>query len=58
MWREIETVRDRILRGIGTDEALIPEHMPRCGTWRKPLRVDEVNQMAQTPEVRQRPGRP
>lgn len=26
--------------------------------WRKPLSFDEVNQMAQTPEVRGRPGRP
>lgn len=26
--------------------------------YRKPLRVDEVNQMAPTPEVRQRAGRP
>jgi hypothetical protein len=25
--------------------------------WRKPLRVDEVNMMAPTPEVRERPGR-
>lgn len=26
--------------------------------WRKPLRVDEVNQLAPTPEVNARPGRP
>lgn len=26
--------------------------------WRKPLAIEEVNRMAQTPEVRARPGRP
>ena len=26
--------------------------------WRKPLRIDEVSRMADTPEVQARPGRP
>lgn len=29
-----------------------------CVHWRKPLRIDEVNQMASTPEARSRQGRP
>lgn len=62
--RRIEAVRDRILRGLGTDEPLIYEDMtafnPRTiiATWRRPLRIEEINQMGDTPEVRARPGRP
>jgi hypothetical protein len=64
IWRRIESVRDRILRGLGTDEPLIYEDMISInpgtviGTWRRPLRIDEINQMGNTPEVRLRPGRP
>jgi hypothetical protein len=59
MHRRIEAVRDRIFRGVGTDEPLIEEDMPLLQTrqWRKPLRIDEVNRMADTPEARQRPER-
>ena len=59
-WRRIEATRDRIMRGVGTDEALIPDEGPTTVSvqWRKPLRIDEVNRMAETPEVRTREGRP
>lgn len=48
------------MRGLGTDEPWINEPGPggRVMTWRKPLRIDEINQMAQTIEVRERLGRP
>ena len=57
--RKIEHVRDRIMRGLGTVEALIPEDIRGVAHhWRKPLSIEEVNQMAMTPEVRGRQGRP
>ena len=58
--RKIEAVRDRIMRPIGTAEPMIPETNALTVTmqWRKPLSIEEINQMAQTPEVRARPGRP
>lgn len=50
--------------GLGTDEPYIMEEMTgmlgeRAVSvhWRKPLRVDEVVQMAPTEEVRTRQGR-
>ena len=48
------------MRGLGTDEGWIEEPGPtgRALTWRKPLSITEINQMAPTPEVRARPGRP
>ena len=48
------------MRGVGTDEALIPDEAPTIVSvqWRKPLRIDEVNRMAETPEVKERRGRP
>jgi hypothetical protein len=55
---KLEATRDVIMRFIGTKEALIPEHRPSALTWRKPLSLEEINQMAPTPEVRARPGRP
>ncbi len=63
-WRKMEAVRDRILFGLGTDEPLIPvsgEERARLGVtmqWRKPLSIQEITQLAQTPEVRARHGRP
>jgi hypothetical protein len=66
----MERIRNRILFGLGTDEPLFEEVLPddlaiaRFGnlpisvSWRKPLSLAEVNQMAPTAEVRQRPGRP
>jgi hypothetical protein len=58
-------LRDRIMFGIGTDEPWYAEHMVHevgeraiAVHWRKPLRIDEINQLAPTPEVRERRGRP
>jgi hypothetical protein len=59
--RLVEAARDRIMRGVGTDEPLIEavgEGNMATRQWRKPLRIDEVNRMAPTPEVRERRGRP
>jgi hypothetical protein len=61
-------MRDRIMRGVGTDEPYASENLaalaaatgitPASMQWRKPLRIDEVARMAPTPEVRERRGRP
>jgi hypothetical protein len=59
--RQVEAARDRILRGVGTDEPLIEaigEGAVVTMQWRKPLSIEEVNRMAPTPEVRERRGRP
>lgn len=58
--QKINHARDAIMRGIGTDENWIEEPGPSgtALTWRRPLRIDEINQMAPTPDVRARPGRP
>ena len=59
LWRKIEHIRDRIMRGLGTDEALIAEDIRGVAQhWRKPLSIVEINQMAPTVEVRERKGRP
>lgn len=67
-WRRVEALRDRILFGHGSGEPWIPEDWAKAEGetgmtfkamhWRKPLSMIEVNRMAPTPEVRQRPGRP
>jgi len=64
----MEALRDKIMRGCGTDEPWFMEDVnelqaalgasPVAVHWRKPLRIDEVARMAQTPEVRAREGRP
>lgn len=62
--RRLEAYKSSIFHNIGSSEAVIPvEGEERAMLkvtlqWRKPLSFDEVNQMAQTPEVRGRPGRP
>jgi len=62
--RKIEAIRDRIMARCGTDEPLIAEtsfpagHEPVTMQWRKPLRIDEINRMAPTEDVRRREGRP
>jgi len=63
-WRKAEALRDRIMRGVGTDEPWIAEDMSaQLGEmaiavhYRKPLRIDEVARMAPTAEVLSRPGR-
>jgi hypothetical protein len=43
---------------IGTKEAIVEEMGNELPHWRKPLSMIEINQMAPTPEVRARPGRP
>jgi hypothetical protein len=64
IFRHAEALRDRVFRGAGTDEPFIYEDMTDInpatiiGTWRKPLRIDEIAQMEPTAEVRARPGRP
>jgi hypothetical protein len=68
IWRRAEHIRDRIMRGLGTDEPIIAEDMaavfaafgvsPKAMHWRKPLSIMEINQMAPTDEVKQRKGRP
>jgi hypothetical protein len=60
----MEALRDRILFGVGSPEPVIPisgEELAMARVtmqWRKPLSIAEVNRLAPTPEVRQRPGRP
>jgi hypothetical protein len=54
------------MHGCGSDEPwfydkeFYGEHQAEAAAahWRKPLSLVEVNQMAPTPEVRARPGRP
>jgi len=55
--RRIIAARDRIMFRAGTDEPWIEEPGNIALHWRKPLRIDEVARLAQTPEVRARPGR-
>lgn len=50
-------MRDRIMRGLGTDEPWVVEMGSIAAHYRKPLRVDEIGRMAATPEVLARPGR-
>jgi hypothetical protein len=57
-------MRDRIMRGVGTDEPWVTEDMSAqfgemavAVHYRRPLRIDEVARMAPTPEVLERPGR-
>jgi hypothetical protein len=57
--RKVEAIRDRIMGMCGTSEPLAQDHDARVTMqWRKPLSIEEVAQMAQTPEVRERKGRP
>jgi hypothetical protein len=68
MWRKMESLRDRILQGRGTDEPWFLEDIHEfqaetgramvAANWRKPLSIAEVAQMAPTPEVKARAGRP
>jgi hypothetical protein len=65
MWRKAEATRDRVMFNLGTGEPYVVEEMTSwlgeravSVHWRRPLRVDEVAQMAPTEEVRARPGRP
>jgi hypothetical protein len=60
----MEAMRDRILFGLGSPEPVIPVEgeeramLSVTMQWRKPLSIGEIAQMAPTPEVRAREGRP
>lgn len=63
-WRKAEALRDRIMRGVGTDEPWVVEEMTAmlgeravAVHYRRPLRIDEIARMGPTEEVRLRPGR-
>jgi hypothetical protein len=56
-WRKAEAMRDHIMRGVGTGEDWATASGNVAVHYRKPLRIDEINQMAPTPEVRTREGR-
>jgi hypothetical protein len=65
MWRKFEAVRDQVMLGVGTGEPWFYEDLRDvlgpiavAAHYRRPLRLDEVNQLAATGEVRARPGRP
>ena len=55
------------MHDVGTDEEWFEEQLPYpvegksaviATNFRKPLKITEINQMADTPEVRVREGRP
>ena len=62
-WRKAESVRDRIMRGVGVGEWVVEELTVQIGLravsvhYRRPLSVMEVAQMGRTKEVIGRPGR-
>jgi hypothetical protein len=56
--RRAEALRDKIMRGVGTDEAWVIERGVVAMHYRKPLRIDEIARLRQSIEVRDRPGRP
>ena len=64
--REIEAVRDRIMAMCASPMPVIEAGMEEFESlgnrvtrqWRKPLSIEEVAQMAPTPDVRERRGRP
>jgi hypothetical protein len=60
--RKVEAIRDRIFARCGTDEPAhetgVEERALVTRQWRKPLTIEEVARMAQTPAVRERKGRP
>lgn len=57
MMRAAEALRDRIMHRLGADEPWVTEQGGVVMHWRRPLSIAEVAQMAETPEVRERPGR-
>jgi hypothetical protein len=57
--RKAEAIRDRITRGLGNlDQPWFQEIGAVAVHYRRPLRLDEINQLAQTPDVQARQGRP
>ena len=55
---QLDLTGGAIMGRLGTDEKLIADHTASALTWRKPLSIVEINQMAPTADVRARPGRP
>ena len=59
----MEAARDQIMRGVGTLEPWFrdipdfPGHEALSVQYRRPLRIEEVAQMAPTSAVRERKGR-
>lgn len=63
MHRKAERERDRIMGMCGVEALIEPEGEEAAllrvtRQWRKPLSIEEIAQMADTPEVRERKGRP
>jgi hypothetical protein len=56
--RKAEHICEKILRHLGTNESVIHEPGTVAPHWRKPLRLEEINELAPTPDVRKRKGRP
>jgi hypothetical protein len=62
-WRKAEALRDRTMRDVGIGEWAIEDmsHLlgdrAVCVHYRRLLRIDEINRMAPTNAVRQRPER-
>lgn len=56
--RYIDMLCTNYLKRLGTSEKLIEEREKVSIHWRKPLHITEINQMADTPDVRARRGRP
>jgi hypothetical protein len=56
--RHLQTLCYHYTRVLGTNEKLIKEFERHSIQWRKPLSIGEINQMAPTPEVKRREGRP
>lgn len=57
-------MRDQVMHGLGTGEPYVMEEMTQwlgeravSVHWRRPLRIDEMAQMAPNVDVRQRMGR-
>jgi hypothetical protein len=46
--RRAEALRDKIMRGVGTDEAWVIEQGVVSMHYRKPLRIDEIARMRQS----------
>jgi hypothetical protein len=63
-WRKAQAIRDDVMRGQGTKEPWFMENMVDglgvrsvSVNWRKPLTIEEINQLTPTAEVRERQGR-
>lgn len=57
-YRFVTSQYEKILNRIGTNEPIVVEPGSIALHCRKPLRIEEINRMAPTQEVRRREGRP